>query len=212
MLKTTEIASGYPLLDDAEGYGRLNLFAAADGYGAFDQDVTVTMDAAKGGFSAIDSWRNDIGGKGKLVKRGSGILGLSGANSYAGGTVLEEGALVAGSSSAFGSGGLMVDGGSLVVAADKPLAVSGDYQQSANATAKLALGANGAGTLAIEGKAALAGDLDVTLADGFVPATGTKIEILKAGTLSGTFGKLTISGHKASLSYGPTSVTLTIEG
>ncbi|EJB05796.1 autotransporter-associated beta strand protein [Rhizobium sp. BK619] len=212
VLKTTEIASGYPLIDDAEGYGRLNLFAAADGYGAFDQDVTVTMDAAKGGFDAIDSWRNDIGGKGKLVKRGSGILGLSGANSYAGGTVLEEGALVAGSSLAFGTGGLTVDGGSLVVAADKPLAVSGDYQQSANATAKLALGANGAGTLAVEGKAALAGDLDVTLADGFVPAAGTKIEILKAGTLSGTFGKLTISGHKASLSYGPTSVILTIEG
>ncbi|ACI56331.1 autotransporter-associated beta strand repeat protein [Rhizobium leguminosarum bv. trifolii WSM2304] len=212
VLKTTEIASGYPLLDDAEGYGRLNLFAAADGYGAFDQDVTVTMDAAKGGFDAIDSWRNDIGGKGRLIKRGSGILGLSGANSYAGGTVLEEGALMAGSSSAFGSGGLTVDGGSLVVAADKPLAVGGDYQQSANATAKLALGANGAGTLAVEGKAALAGDLDVTLADGFVPAAGTKIEILKASTLSGTFGKLTISGHKASLSYGPTSVILTIEG
>ncbi|MBB5666781.1 autotransporter-associated beta strand protein [Rhizobium leguminosarum] len=212
VLKTTEIASGYPLLDDAEGYGRLNLFAAADGYGAFDQDVTVTMDAAKGGFDAIDSWRNDIGGKGRLMKRGSGILGLSGANSYAGGTVLEEGALVAGSSSAFGSGGLTVDGGSLVVAADKPLTVGGDYQQSANATVKLALGANGAGTLAVEGKAALAGDLDVTLADGFVPAAGTKIEILKASTLSGTFGKLTISGHKASLSYGPTSVTLTIEG
>ncbi|KPH08595.1 phosphatase PAP2 family protein [Rhizobium acidisoli] len=212
VLKTTEIASGYPLLDDAEGYGRLNLFAAADGYGAFDQDVTVTMDAAKGGFDAIDSWRNDIGGKGKLVKRGSGILGLSGANSYAGGTVLEEGTLVAGSSSAFGSGGLTVDGGSLVVAADKPLTVGGDYQQSANATAKLALGANGVGTLVVEGKAALAGDLDVTLADGFVPAAGTKIEILKAGTLSGTFGKLTISGHKGSLSYGPTSVTLTIEG
>ncbi len=82
VLKTTEIASGYPLLDDAEGYGRLNLFAAADGYAAFEQDVTVTMDAAKGGFNSIDTWRNDITGKGRLVKRGNGILGLSGANSY----------------------------------------------------------------------------------------------------------------------------------
>ncbi|RFB90945.1 hypothetical protein B5K11_17745 [Rhizobium leguminosarum bv. trifolii] len=212
VLNTTEIASGYPLLDDAEGYGRLNLFAAADGYGAFDQDVSVTMDAAKGSFHAIDSWRNDIGGKGGLVKRGSGILGLSGANHYAGGTVLEEGALVAGSSSAFGTGGLTVDGGSLVVAADKPLTVGGDYQQLANATAKLALGANGAGTLVVKGQAALAGDLDVTLADGFAPAPGTKIEILKAGSVAGTFGKVTVSGHKASLSYSPTSVTLTIDG
>ncbi len=46
------------------------------------------------------------GRAGKLAKRGAGILGLSGANSYAGGTVLEEGVLVAGSPSAFGTGGL----------------------------------------------------------------------------------------------------------
>ncbi|MBN9985552.1 phosphatase PAP2 family protein [Rhizobium laguerreae] len=212
VLKTTEIASGYPLLDDAEGYGRLNLFAAADGYGAFDQDVTVTMDAAKGGFNAIDTWRNDITGKGGLVKRGEGILGLSGANSYAGGTVLEEGALVALSPSAFGLGGLTVNGGSLVLATDRPLTVSGDYQQLANAAAKPALGANGGGTLVVEGKAALAGDLNVTVVDGYVLTPGTKIEILRASAVTGTFGKFTVSGHKASLSYGPTSVTLTIDG
>ncbi|MBX5171846.1 phosphatase PAP2 family protein [Rhizobium sp. NZLR1b] len=211
VLKTTEIASGYPLIDDAEGYGRLNLFAAADGYGAFEQDVTVTMDAAKGGFNSIDTWRNDIAGKGRLVKRGSGTLGLSGANSYAGGTVLEDGALVAGSPSAFGAGALTVNGGSLVVAADKPLIVGGDYQQLAHATVKLALGANGAGTLAVEGKAALAGDLEVTLADGITPIPGTKIEILKAGGVVGTLGKVTVSEHKASLSYGPTAVILTID-
>ncbi len=212
VLKTTEVASGYPLLDDAEGYGRLNLFAAADGYGAFEQDVTVTMDAARGGFNAIDTWRNDIGGKGRLVKGGSGILGLSGANSYAGGTVLEEGVLVAGSPSAFGTGGLSANGGSLVLAADKPLTVGGDYQQFANATAKPTLGADGAGTVVIAGKAALAGALDVTLASGYAPAAGTKIEILKAGAVTGIFDKFTLSGHKATLSYGPTSVTLTIGG
>jgi autotransporter-associated beta strand protein len=212
VLKTTEVASGYPLLDDAEGYGRLNLFAAADGYGAFEQDVTVTMDAARGGFNAIDTWRNDIGGKGRLVKGGSGILGLSGANSYAGGTVLEEGVLVAGSPSAFGTGGLSVNGGSLILAADKPLTVGGDYQQFANATAKPTLGADGAGTVVIAGKAALAGALDVTLASGYAPAAGTKIEILKAGAVTGIFDKFTLSGHKATLSYGPTSVTLTIGG
>jgi hypothetical protein len=98
------------------------------------------------------------------------------------------------------------------LAADKPLTVSGDYQQLANATTKPALGANGAGTLVVEGKAALAGDLAVTLVDGYAPTPGTKIEILKAGAVTGTFGKVTVSGHKASLSYGPTSVTLTIDG
>lgn len=120
--------------------------------------------------------------------------------------------LVAGSSSAFGSGGLTVNGGSFVVAADKPVSVGGDYLQLANTTAKLALGANGAGTLVVAGKAELAGDIDVTLAHGFVPAPGTKIDILKAGSITGSFGKFTISGHRASLSYGPTAVTLTIDG
>ncbi|MBB3740617.1 hypothetical protein FHX10_000093 [Rhizobium sp. BK591] len=90
--------------------------------------------------------------------------------------------------------------------------MSGDYQQLANATAKPTLGANGAGALVVAGKAVLAGDLDVTLADGYAPTPGTKIEILKANAVTGTFGKLTVSGHKASLSYSPTTVTLTIDG
>jgi hypothetical protein len=44
-------------MDDAKGWGRLNLFAAADGYGAFNDDVTVRMDASLGGFDALDSGR-----------------------------------------------------------------------------------------------------------------------------------------------------------
>ena len=48
MLKTTELPSGYPVMDDAEGWGRLNLFAAADGYGAFNGNVIVSMDASQG--------------------------------------------------------------------------------------------------------------------------------------------------------------------
>ncbi|HIV71379.1 MAG TPA: hypothetical protein H9903_10645 [Candidatus Aquabacterium excrementipullorum] len=74
VFKTTALPSGYPVLDDAEGWGRLNLFDAADGYGAFNGDVAVTMDASLGGFNALGSWRNDIGGAGKLTKLGSGTL------------------------------------------------------------------------------------------------------------------------------------------
>jgi hypothetical protein len=47
VLKTTALASGYPVMDDAEGWGRLNLFAAADGYGSFSGNVTIVMDAPR---------------------------------------------------------------------------------------------------------------------------------------------------------------------
>jgi hypothetical protein len=77
---------------------------------------------------------------------------------------------------------------------------------------KQRLGANGEGTLIVHGKAVLAGELDVTLADGFVPTPGTKIEILKASAVTGAFEKLTVAGHRASLSYGPTAIVLTIDG
>lgn len=74
VLRTTALPSGYVLLDGFEQWGRLNLFAAADGYGGFDRDVTVALDAAAGGFGAADSWRNDIDGDGGLTKKGSGSL------------------------------------------------------------------------------------------------------------------------------------------
>ena len=50
----------------------MNLFEAASGYGAFVTDVTVNMDASKGGFNASDNWMNDIDGTGSLTKAGTG--------------------------------------------------------------------------------------------------------------------------------------------
>lgn len=54
VLYSTGLPSGYVFLDDAEGWGRLNLYEAGNGYGSFDVDVTVNMDASKGGFYAFD--------------------------------------------------------------------------------------------------------------------------------------------------------------
>ena len=55
---------------------------------AFSGNVTIVMDASKGGFNAVDRWRNDISGAGKLVKQGTGTLKLAGASSWTGGTEL----------------------------------------------------------------------------------------------------------------------------
>ncbi|MBW8838122.1 MAG: autotransporter-associated beta strand repeat-containing protein, partial [Burkholderia sp.] len=117
VLKTTEMPSGYPVMDDAEGWGRLNLFAAADGYGAFNGNVIVSMDASQGGLNAADVWRNDIAGAGKLTLQGTGTLTLSGNNRYTGGTQVSGGTLAAGSANAFGSGDVYVgSGGSVKIA------------------------------------------------------------------------------------------------
>jgi hypothetical protein len=72
VLKTTALASGYPVMDDAEGYGRLNLIAAADGYGAFNGDVSVTMDASLGGFNAAGQLEERHRGPGPAHRDGSG--------------------------------------------------------------------------------------------------------------------------------------------
>src|SRR5699024_3257804 len=44
LLHSTGIESGYPVNDDPEGFGRLNMFAAQAGYARFDTDLEVTMD------------------------------------------------------------------------------------------------------------------------------------------------------------------------
>lgn len=85
VLASTELPSGAPL-DNGSGWARLNLYAAADGYGAFASNVAVTMTGA-------DSWNNDIGGIGGLALGGSGALTLSGANTYSGATTVNGGIL-----------------------------------------------------------------------------------------------------------------------
>ena len=100
VLASTEIASGQAL-DDGSGWARLNLYSAADGYGALSGAVAVTLNAAQGGFSAADSWNNDIGGSGGLTLNGTGQLFMTGNNTFtgpvtvAGGTLSVNGAMTA---------------------------------------------------------------------------------------------------------------------
>ncbi|PTH85825.1 phosphoesterase [Streptomyces sp. A244] len=190
VLRTTALPSGYVLLDGFEQWGRLNLFAAADGYGAFDRDVTVTLDAAAGGFHAADSWRNDIEGDGGLTKRGSGTLTLTGHNRYHGGTVVEDGVLVAGAPNALGEGDVRVTGGTL--RADKVLRVRGSYVQEGESTLELLLRGNHGPALTVSRRVLLGRGsvLSLRLDPERPPVAGTTVPVLSAAQLRGRFDRV----------------------
>lgn len=196
VLRTTALPSGYVLLDGFEQWGRLNLFAAADGYGAFDSDVTVTLDASAGGFGAADSWRNDIGGRGSLTKRGTGTLTLTGHNRYTGGTVLKDGVLVAGSAHALGHGDVRVSGGTLRVATKSSVQIHGTYaQESSVLEATLRSGRGPA--LEVTRRAVLgAGSvLSLRLDADKPPAAGSTVRVLDAAGLRGRFDRVELNSE-----------------
>lgn len=193
VLRTTGLPSGYVLLDGFEQWGRLNLFAAADGYGSFDSDVTVTLDAASGGFHAADSWRNDIDGCGGLTKKGSGTLTLTGHNRYTGGTVLQEGTLVAASAHALGHGDVRVRDGRLALA-DTSLQVHGTYTQESGAL-ELTLRSGQEPVLEVTRRAVLgAGSvLSLKLDAEKPPKAGQRVRVLSAPVLRGQFDRVELN-------------------
>jgi len=213
VLKTTALPSGYPALDDAEGWGRLNLFDAADGYGAFNGDTIVTMDAAQGGFSAADSWRNDISGAGKLTKKGSGTLALTGSNTFSGGVEVDAGVLLAAGAGALGKGDVYLAGGTLAIDAPAPVTIAGAFTELADGTLELDLGGGGAGRLAVAGTITLAGGtLVVAFAPGQVPSVGDTLDVISAGALKGRFSTITANGIKVTPTYSSTGLLLHIDG
>jgi autotransporter-associated beta strand protein len=213
VLKTTQIDSGYPLANDSEGWGRLNLFEAADGYGAFNGDVIVTMDASLGGFHAVDTWRNDIAGAGKLSKLGTGTLRLTGANAYEGGTVIAAGTLAADTTHALGAGDVFVKGGTLESAAPGALAIDGAYTQT-DGNLKLVMSAAKRGTLNVADTATLiGGNLSVDFAWGYTPKVGDTLNVITAGKLIGTFDSVKVAGfNKITTTYTSTALKIRLAG
>ncbi|WP_078911115.1 phosphatase PAP2 family protein [Streptomyces sp. NRRL WC-3742] len=203
VLRTTALPSGYVLLDGPEMWGRLDLFAAADGYGAFERDVTVELNAADGGFRAADAWRNDIAGPGGLTKRGTGTLTLTGTNRYTGTTVVEGGVLVAGSRDALGRGGVQVRGGTLRVDAERgAVRVHGDYLQAADGTAlEVTLHHLHSPALTVEGRVTLGSGARLVLRvpDAEALDEDVVVPVIGGRTPQGGFGSVTVDadGYRA---------------
>ena len=201
VLQSTGLGSGYALLDDSEGWGRLNLFAAADGYAAFDTDVTLDMDAAAGGFSAADTWRNDIDGIGSLSKQGTGALTLTGKNTFTGGVTVENGTVTAASATALGAGSLTLVDGIVSESVSAPVLVAGDLTLQSGGELDLTVNAT-TPALAVGGAASFDGALAVTLGNGFVPSDDLVIATYGSLGAGKKFASVRVDGLPAG--YTPT--------
>jgi autotransporter-associated beta strand protein len=193
VLRTTALPAGYVLLDGFEQWGRLNLFAAADGYGSFDSDVTVTLDASAGGFHAADAWRNDIDGRGGLTKKGTGTLTLTGHNRYTGGTVVEDGVLVSASAHALGHGDVRVLGGTVRI--DEPVQVHGLFAQEAGTLAPTLRAGRHKAVLTVTRRVMLGEGsvLSLRLDEDKPPAAGSIVRVIGAPALRGRFGRVELN-------------------
>ena len=95
------------------------------------------------------------------------------------------------------------------------ITVQGDYTQSADGILEMELGGTTAGTqydqLTVTGTATMAGTLNVSLIDGFIPQVGDSFTILPYGTRSGGFSTLNVpEGYRWGFEYGYSGIILTV--
>ncbi|KRL73287.1 autotransporter-associated beta strand repeat protein [Lentilactobacillus kefiri DSM 20587 = JCM 5818] len=185
VLYTTGFKSGYPMGQDTEGWGRLDLFKAGAGFGSLLGNTTVNMNAKRGGFDASDTWRNNISGSGALIKKGTGSLTLEGANSYKGGTFIKDGTIIAANKDALGSGNLKLSDGTLKLST-KAVSVKGNYTQGKKGTVRV----NGNSRIVAKGTGRLGGKLVINLKS----KPSKKHVLFKFSSRHGKFAHVTVSG------------------
>jgi hypothetical protein len=109
------------------------------------------------------------------------------------------------------SGGAVMPGLSAGV-----LTIDGNYTQGANATLAIEIGGTAQGLdydwLDVTGNGALAGTLEVTLIDGFIPNPGDMFEVVTAGAITGVLDSVVFTNPPGNLdlsvTYAANSVTI----
>jgi outer membrane autotransporter protein len=168
-------------LGAVNGGGDILLGGRSYAFGTLDTDMTL---------SGVIS---DSGAGGSLIKLGSGVLTLTGDNTYSGGTVLQDGGLVVGGLGALGLGDMTLKGGTLSCGSGiHAIEVQGNYDQNAPATLSLGLaGIHADGdVLWVAGRASLDGDLTL-FSNGSTPAVGDAFVVMSAiGGVSGRYASV----------------------
>ena len=204
------------------GYGLVNAAAAVNGpgqlnWGVFDVDIPAGV---TGTFS------NAITGPGSLQLDGSGILILTGANTYSGGTTVNGGMLQINgslaSNVAVNSGGVLKGGagavnGNVVANAngsvstlDGALTIKGNYTAAPTSDTAILIGT----PLQVTGTATLNGsNATVVVPSGYTAKTEEPL-LDAAGGLNGTFGYLSLATGSVYLSgtfsYTPTEADIAL--
>jgi fibronectin-binding autotransporter adhesin len=170
--------------------------------GAFSTVRAVTLNQGGGTFDtqANLGLTGAIGGAGSLTKTGTGILTLSGTNTYAGGTSVTGGAVSVSADANLGNatGGLTLDGGMLQNTASFGStrgvtlgAGGGSFQTVADLTLGGVIG--GAGALTKSGGGALVLAADNTFGGGSTIADGT-LQLGNGGTTGSVTGNVVDNG------------------
>lgn len=149
---------------------------------------------------------------GKLTKVGTGTLTLSGTNTYTGLTTVNAGTVIVNGSNVGGAvvnsggtlGGLGTIAGNVTVnsggvfapGASSGIITIGSLTMNGGTTLQMELGGAVAGTqydrVVSTGAFSLAGNLTVSLINGFTPTAGQSFDLLNWGSLSGTFSTLSL--------------------
>src|SRR5690606_14589335 len=95
------------------------------------------------------------------------------------------------------------------------MTVQGDYTQQSASVLEIQLGGTTAGTeydqLTVTGTATIAGTLNVSMIDGFIPQVGDSFTVLPYGSRSGGFNALTLpDGYRWGIDYGYPGLTLSV--
>jgi fibronectin-binding autotransporter adhesin len=160
------------------------------------------------------AWEGKTTGTARLTKTGAGTLLLSGANTYSGGTTVNQGSLIAGSATAFGTGAVTLNAGTLDLANQAVAntlnvhggAVTGLANYTGTQTLSVSLNYSGqvGGSLIVTNT----GALDTT---GAIFTGATTIQAGAHLSGSGTLSSLTLLAG-ATLTPGSSPGTLTVAG
>lgn len=139
------------------------------------------------GFNKSESSENNISGTGSVVKSGRGTLVMNGTNTYSGGTVVEEGELVANTVASLGSGNIQVlktptKTGTLIFDITEEEILAQKIYGSGN------LIKEGAGSLIVNNDIGLSGTTDVYSGALFVNGTSVSATTVYDGATLGGAG------------------------